>query len=110
MSKWTDALRSGKYKQCKKQLRNAGRHCCLGVLCEVRGYIREGAGSYRNSVTIIDRDMDRDTDLPPEFRGEGYLPFTDRNNAFTSLVMLNDGGLTFSQIADVIEHFYPEVE
>lgn len=36
--KWIEALRSGKYKQGRSRLKHAGRHCCLGVLCEVAGY------------------------------------------------------------------------
>lgn len=36
-AKWVEALRSGKYKQGRSRLKHAGRHCCLGVLCEVAG-------------------------------------------------------------------------
>jgi hypothetical protein len=37
-AKWIAALRSGKYKQGRSRLKHSGRHCCLGVLCEVAGY------------------------------------------------------------------------
>lgn len=33
--KWVEALRSGKYKQTRKGLRDAMGFCCLGVACEV---------------------------------------------------------------------------
>jgi hypothetical protein len=34
--KWVEALRSGKFKQCRFVLRNdAGEMCCLGVLREL---------------------------------------------------------------------------
>lgn len=35
--KWVDALRSGKYRQCRNQLRSDDReaYCCLGVLAEL---------------------------------------------------------------------------
>lgn len=33
--KWIEALRSGKYKQGKGQLKQDDRYCCLGVLQEI---------------------------------------------------------------------------
>lgn len=33
--KWLTALKSGKYIQGTKKLSNHGKHCCLGVLCEL---------------------------------------------------------------------------
>lgn len=42
MIKWVAALRSGKYIQGRKRLKQVSdtsviEHCCLGVLCEVLG-------------------------------------------------------------------------
>src|SRR6185369_2249558 len=34
-AKWLEALRSGKYQQGTQFLRNKGKYCCLGVLCDV---------------------------------------------------------------------------
>lgn len=34
---WVEALRSGKYKQCKNSLRRGEKFCCLGVLCDLYG-------------------------------------------------------------------------
>jgi hypothetical protein len=36
-AKWIEALRSGEYEQGHLYLRKNGRHCCLGVLCELTG-------------------------------------------------------------------------
>ena len=36
-AKWVQALRSGEYKQGALFLRKDGKHCCLGVLCELAG-------------------------------------------------------------------------
>jgi len=38
--KWLEALKSGKYIQGTGRLRSEDKtkHCCLGVLCEVRGF------------------------------------------------------------------------
>lgn len=33
--KWIAALESGQYTQGKYYLKKGGRHCCLGVACEV---------------------------------------------------------------------------
>lgn len=33
--KWVEALRSGRYKQCKSWLRDNDGFCCLGVLCDI---------------------------------------------------------------------------
>ena len=32
---WLEALRSGKYKQCRYNLRNEDKFCCLGVAGEI---------------------------------------------------------------------------
>lgn len=37
MQKWVKALRSGKYKQTKSELKDNNGYCCLGVLCEISG-------------------------------------------------------------------------
>ena len=37
--KWVAALRSGEYRQCQGELKDAiGAHCCLGVLLETQGW------------------------------------------------------------------------
>jgi hypothetical protein len=33
--KWLEALRSGKYKQTVRNLKDNNGYCCLGVLCDV---------------------------------------------------------------------------
>ncbi len=50
-TKWVEALRSGEYEQGIMYLRRDGKHCCLGVLCELADLtISEGgmmvAGPY----------------------------------------------------------------
>lgn len=59
--RWVNALRSGKYKQVKYNLRTKEGFCCLGVLCDL--YIRSKAGkkagakwrkvSYDNDSFVI---------------------------------------------------------
>ena len=121
--KWVAALRSGDYYQTDNTLTKLPkgddpiRHCCLGVACDL--YKQEhpdfptvDEGSYRSySVSPEDYDpihnhgddavlplvvqqwLGLNTDLG-SFRDE------DENNSLTSL---NDAGVTFEGIADVIE-------
>lgn len=35
LTKWVEALESGKYQQGRNRLRNFDRFCCVGVLCDV---------------------------------------------------------------------------
>lgn len=34
-SRWLKALRSGKFRRAKSQLKDRGGYCCLGVLCRI---------------------------------------------------------------------------
>lgn len=138
-AEWVAALRSGEYRQTKRQLRYGDNFCCLGVLCDLRA--KKGKGKWLNTSG-------------PHYGGNGGLPFaydpgddgvannaclpmavwkeaglrscggliepyeieqielkyglhTDRVNRGLSadLTYLNDHGLSFHQIADVIEKY-----
>lgn len=82
-AKWVEALRSGKYQQCRKQYfdRKADAHCCLDVLAVVnQGEQARGTVTFHRNV-------------------EDKLPIDQLEN----LVDMNDGGKTFPEIADWIE-------
>jgi hypothetical protein len=49
ISKWVDALRSGRYEQTTGRLANQEGYCCLGVACEVA--IDSGVKLSRDTVT-----------------------------------------------------------
>jgi hypothetical protein len=102
-TKWLAALRSGKYKQGRSMLLDTvdRSYCCLGVLCEV-----SGLGSWSGGTYAMD----------PAFGKASYIPFdiadllgleSDPRVPFQAnrlgLAQLNDRGLTFLQIADLIE-------
>lgn len=104
-NKWVAALRSGNYIQGRNVLVSSGREgdyfCCLGVLCEVMQYPREG-NQY--------------TRLPPESLPEHEeimnVVLNDwaldevglTNDAQTDLTILNDNEeWNFEQIAEWIE-------
>lgn len=101
---WVEALRSGEYQQGVGRLAMGGRHCCLGVACEVA--IKEG---------IIDRYDPEAFGLPipvAEWLGFGdnynaadpRLDETVGNTVYRSLSALNDlAHWDFDKIADIIE-------
>jgi hypothetical protein len=115
--KWLAALRSGEYEQGKNYLENAGKFCCLGVLCDLA--VKEG---------VIQKSPSKDNEqlicYPDEVKYFGYahnvLPnkvkewskiLTDdgeyhSENINFLLSNLNDSGKTFEQIAKYIEDYF----
>ncbi len=105
--RWLEELRSGNRKQNKNSLRSGDSFCCLGVLCDV--YDKD---AWKHEV------YDGCPGLPPsyvveDFTCQGYgvsdsfaIPIVDTKDSLISLVSLNDSGMPFSQIADVIEYFF----
>jgi hypothetical protein len=111
--KWLTALRGGKFKQGKNELRTKeNKFCCLGVLCDI--YRKEtklgkwGKNDYGNfHFTHTKKSKD-------SFNATGVLPFevkqwaglSDCNpsiNGSETLAKLNDSRSTFQEIADIIE-------
>ena len=90
---WIEALRSGKYEQCRGALRKGDTFCCLGVACD-----------------LIDKDGWEKNDMfGMGWKGTGCestdLPFINSDEAI-SLSELNDTArLSFEEIADYIEDF-----
>ena len=108
--KWVAALRSGEFEQTSGVLANRGRtaHCCLGVLCEVA--IKEGLSMEVRPRSEFTCFNDEDANLPAE-----VLDWAGMESALGSysdgrpLVVLNDEGHPFEQIANVIEHHWEEL-
>lgn len=109
-AKWLEALRSGRYHQARGQLRRGGG--CLGVLCEIA--VQEGI-AQRKGINYWTRDDDLTDDVLPHGVVEWVgidspnptvlLGFNVRmlSDNGARLSDLNDTGLTFPQIADLIE-------
>ena len=114
---WIDALRSGDYKQGRAVLRSQNdEFCCLGVLCDLSG--GEWSGTDQNaysfkpaspdgleqtsSVHYLPPQVRYDAELPNSFGGCGDIILLNGNSV--ALASLNDSGLSFSQIADLIEN------
>lgn len=84
--KWVEALRSGEYKQVRGSLKEDGRYCCLGVICEINGKDKAGLkkGNALPSKTAL------------KFFGLSY-------GEASALANMNDGGRSFKYIAKHIE-------
>lgn len=104
-AEWIKRLRSGQYKQGRKCLCCAGRHCCLGVLAEIaveQGVCEKHTGN-KNTPTQFDGRIDFVPASVAKWAGlrnssGGY------SGDFQSLANLNDKyGKTFLEIADIIE-------
>lgn len=116
------ALRSGRYSQTQKTLREGDAFCCLGVACDI-----SGVGSWdEHDVYLV--DSARATHLLPievsEYFGletnggsfgpdevrwrEGLSPRMQKY-LILDLAVLNDEGWSFEQIADFIEDNWEHV-
>ena len=120
---WLEALRSGKYRQTEGKLKEAtysGENeafCCLGVLCDLhsqdKGVDRvwglpgsddqSAMGWYDdNEGELPDSVMDWAELVNPNPKTNEEVVMNGRNQAAT-LAYLNDHGMDFAKIADVIE-------
>jgi len=99
---WVEALRSGEYEQGKDCLSNGDEFCCLGVACDLYSkYNKPILFILENGV----KSYDGDTVFLP-FVVQDWLGLKSHSGVFSnanSLAQMNDGGLTFKEIADMIE-------
>lgn len=103
---WVKALRSGEYPQGKDFLCYEGSYCCLGVLSKIQGRLIDG------------HDDAEHTELAPSNPLYGVLSYAGRlpfgvtvqfeSGVRGALAYLNDDGLPFPDIADIIEELYCE--
>jgi hypothetical protein len=116
--KWVKALRSGKFKQGKQQLRSENdkggcKHCCLGVLAEISGC---NLGSITNQELLNDYGQTEmcgigNVDGEPDYNEDGdtvlvTMRIKGKLKHFRSLAGANDGGASFKRIATWIEKNY----
>jgi hypothetical protein len=126
--KWVNALRSGEYEQSKGYLYSEDGYCCLGVLCDIYcketnqewTTVNESGDEYIESeitdglVTNGYFYLNGESEFLPqcvvEWSGmESRDPYVDvDDNEETGvvreqIVVLNDNGTPFAEIADLIE-------
>ena len=110
--KWLAALRSGKYKQGPGYLYNSSKetYCCLGVLCGIEGATTKqmAGGTLPDEIGMFKELVPTRSELTSAQKKNGYV---NKFYAFsvmykgemTSLAALNDSGVSFNEIADIIE-------
>jgi len=109
---WCEALRSGEFKQGTGKLRQVDEHdgkkyCCLGILCEL--YSKDLEKKKKPSTNLYYKNLL----LPLEvqkwagFRVDVGICFNKYKGKdglmYSSLSSLNDSGITFKGIANIIE-------
>ena len=125
--KWVSALRSREYQQARGRLRRKDGYCCLGVLCDI--YHKEtGKGMWDSSLpddfSFIDdghRDVSnliptvldwagiskRNPDIKANNLSDESKQYLLQNKLMIvgvySLASLNDQGINFEGIANIIE-------
>jgi hypothetical protein len=108
MKQWTEALRSGKYKQGKRWLHQPepkNEFCCLGVLCDISELSTWSIyGTYACSSVSLPSPVKEWAGLKTN---EGN--FNNRWERYWSLTYLNDSGKSFEEIADIIEENWEEL-
>lgn len=110
-AKWLEALRSGKYKQTKKVLKDSTGYCCLGVLCDIHRKTIKKKGwdkvlhsnnlKYYNQIEILPENVLKWAGIEDE-NGK----FKYKNGETEYLTNLNDNGKSFKQIANIIEKYF----
>lgn len=102
-AQWLTALRSGEYVQGTGGLRSTGdEFCCLGVLCDLAAKV--GVAEWEQDSYRLLYDMDGTSAILPESvqKWAGVSSHGDYGDGY--LASDNDSrGLSFSQIADIIE-------
>lgn len=105
---WVEALTNGSYQQGKFCLQNNGQFCCLGVLCDLHAketggvwtQIPDGSGMYEGMTAILPELVRKWAGLD---RRVPTLTSPKNQDETLDMVVLNDGGATFAQLAELIE-------
>jgi hypothetical protein len=120
VKEWLKALKSGGYKQTKGRLCINNLYCCLGVACELKGVLAPHA-TVQNIKGMKTEDSDFNTGLPDyhwfletyglDLRTTYKQKFNTFPDSPLTIQGLNDfAGLTFDQLADIIEEHVNNLE
>lgn len=124
---WIDALLSGKFPQGRYKLNDGVSFCCLGVLCEVvkdRFSISVdestlGNVTYNNDVAVLPvvlTDKYKTDSMGFDVPRVEFSPEEINMYGLTSLIgsmsisILNDKGVPFSRIAQIVEKYVEVAE
>lgn len=110
--KWVAALRSGEYEQGHGALNTNDRFCCLGVLCDLA--VDDGVTMAVETVWTEEEGAEVRYDGHMDWPPNAVLAWADldtddpsvpdpETGTLARVSRLNDGGLSFNEIADLIE-------
>lgn len=105
VAKWVEELRSEEREQGTGHLRQGDKYCCLGVYCEFVAEITPQV-SLPNEIFEFNGAREFLPDSVAEDFGWNDNPSVYIDGVRHPLSELNDSGMTFSQIADIIEYAY----
>lgn len=104
---WLEALRSGDYRRAEGKLHrtaNGEEYCCLGVLCDLA--VKAGLPVEVEPALRAYMRYDGFPDTLPESVMEwAGLMDSSPDTPHGELVALNDDGMSFDDIANVIEEY-----
>lgn len=106
--RWVQALRSGKYMQGQRELHpDSESYCCLGVLCDLyRQEQGKGEWNGRNFRAPNEDITEIKTAVLPQIVAEWagiHDVAGEIRGTSDSLAALNDEGMGFPELADLIE-------
>lgn len=112
--KWVAALRSGEYAQTRELLRDRQGFCCLGVLCDIsgQGQWKQYEGEDSDSVNVGAHEYHVGEKAALGLLGPEVIEWAgmmagnvsgEYGSDTTALSFKNDMGVTFDEIADIIE-------
>jgi hypothetical protein len=103
--RWVQAMRSGQYQQGTEALHpNGHSYCCLGVLCDLYR-VEQGKGEWVDSLFACGPGDYETAVLPEMVKSWAGMRTSTGSIAGTEdeLAALNDEGMEFPQLADLIE-------
>ena len=107
--KLVEALRSGKYDQTDRALKDREGYCCLGVACDIYRKIENPSRQWEpTEERLVWEFMGSSGVLPDAVRD--WLGFATSGGSlsygqgeYRTLMCMNDNGKSFEYIADAIE-------
>lgn len=105
---WTKALRSGEFPQTSKKLEQNGSYCALGVLAALA--MLEGQCTYAPGGRFDNKRISLSHNIMnwAEIH-DSLCQFEDDSGDSFTIAELNDNGMNFADIADVIDKLWREL-
>ncbi len=97
--KWAKDLEAKGRRQTTGQLREGSSYCCLGRACVIAGMRPQDINAFSLPEEVVKK-----FGMNSEVGDLAYLP-----NGHSHLASMNDGGMTFREIAQIIRKRWKEL-